>query len=350
MAPVVHKLERTDWAEPILINTGQHKAIVDVMMAHFGLTHHIDLSIMVPKQSLGTLAANLSQHLDGVLSEQHYDCVLAVGDTSTALFAGLIAFYHKIPFGHIEAGLRSLDRMHPFPEEAHRVLADHLATWHFAPTHQEYENLVHEGIAKDGILISGNTVIDALKWTLLRTQCPNAFSKYGRYILVTTHRRENFGEGLANICDALVALADEYTEYQFVFPVHPNPNVREPVYKTLNTHSNIHLIEPLGYADFAHLLARAHLVMTDSGGVQEEAPALGVPVVVMRKVTERAAILSEEVGVLAGTTTSSIVDAVRTIMNNPSIYSRLARGVSPYGDGTAAPKIIDFLSERLLQG
>jgi UDP-N-acetylglucosamine 2-epimerase (non-hydrolysing) len=340
---VVFKLQSCSWATVTLINTAQHRELLDDMLSIFRLKPDFDLNIMQENQSLSELTAHLCTKLDELFSTHRFDAVLGVGDTTSVMVASLIAFYHKISFGHIEAGLRTFDRYQPFPEEVNRTLISKLATWHFVPTQTEQENLLKENISSQTIFVTGNTVIDALYWTLEHTQPNTTFSSFKRYIIVTAHRRENFGEGLKSICNAIITLSKRFTDVDFIIPVHPNPNVKRVVSELLAHQSRIHLVSSLKYDEFAHLMQHCMLILTDSGGIQEEAPALHKPVIVMREVTERPAIIDAGVGVLAGTHTEEIVNAVSTLLTDNNLYEKMSNGLSPYGDGHAARRIVEIL-------
>lgn len=347
MAVLFHYLqEHCDWAEPVLINTAQHRNLLDDMLEVFDLKPDIDLNVMMNDQSLGNLTAELSSKLTTTFQDQHFDAVLSAGDTSTVLLSALMAFYFKIPYGHVEAGLRTCHRDNPFPEEMHRRLTAQLSRWHFAPTQAEKLNLLKENIPEEDIFITGNPVIDALHWVLdnrsLKIKPPP-----GRYILVTIHRRENFGKNLDNFLAAIKTLCKKYPDLTFVFPVHPNPKVKNKVYATLEGIEQVHLSEPLKYDEFIHLMQHCYLVMTDSGGLQEEAPALKKPLVVLRENTERHAVIDLELAILSGVDELSVVDAVSYILDNPQVYERMARGLSPYGDGLSARHIAMLLEAKL---
>ena len=347
IAPVIFKLQACAWAKVTIINTAQHRQLLDDMLGIFKLTPDFDLNTMKENQSLGELTANLCANMEKLLDTHPFDAVLGVGDTTSIMAAALIAFYHKIPFGHIEAGLRSEDRYQPFPEEINRVLAAQLASWHFTPTQTEKDNLLKENINEKTIYVTGNTVIDALYWTLSHTQPQTRFSAIKRYILVTAHRRENVGENLEHICQAIITLSERFSDVDFIFPVHPNPKVKKTVTTLLDKKARIHLTQPLQYDEFAHLMKDCLLILTDSGGIQEEAPALHKPVIVMRAVTERTAIIDAGVGILAGTKAANIVDAVSALLTDSSLYARMSQGPSPYGDGQAAERIVDILRNVL---
>lgn len=349
MAPVIFALRTCSWAKITIINTAQHRQLLDDMLNIFGLHPDYDLNIMKKNQSLGELTGHLCAKLDELFPRLQLDAVLGVGDTTSVMVASLIAFYHKIPFGHIEAGLRTFDNYQPFPEEINRVLTANLSTWHFAPTQREKDNLVKENLNASTIYVTGNPVIDALYWTLEHTKQTKKLSVLKRYIIVTTHRRENFGDHLKNICEAVIKLSQRFTDIEFVVPVHPNPNVKKMVSRLLAKRERIHLISALKYDEFSHLLQHCLLVLTDSGGIQEEAPALHKPVIVLRDKTERPAIIEAGVGILAGTKTDDIVTIVSLLLTHENLYKKMAKGASPYGDGHAAEYIVAILKRLLLE-
>jgi UDP-N-acetylglucosamine 2-epimerase (non-hydrolysing) len=275
--------------------------------------------------------------------------IIVQGDTTTVFCAALCAFYHKIPIGHVEAGLRTGNKYSPFPEEANRVLATHLSTLHFAPTQKARQNLLQEGIAPERIFVTGNTVIDALflardkikkKPPAIPQLCKSILQSSQQLVLITGHRRENFGKGFQNICKAVKTLAQRFPETQFVYPVHLNPNVRKPVYSLLGNQENIHLIEPLGYLPFVALMNRSTIILTDSGGVQEEAPSLGKPVLVMRDTTERPEAVDMGTVKLVGTNVNAIIDNAAKLLTDKKAYSVMASAVNPYGDGRATERIV----------
>ena len=347
MAPIIFQLKACSWAKVFIINTAQHRNLLDDMLELFDLHPDADLDCMTDNQSLSGLTGTLCHTLDNLVKNNHFDALLAAGDTTTVLVSSLIAFYHHIPFGHIEAGLRTYNSQEPFPEEINRVLTAPLATWHFAPTALEKDNLERENINPTKIIVTGNPVIDALYWTLKNKPYPDSLDQWSNMVIVTAHRRENFGESIKNICQAVLKLSNQYPHVNFVFPVHPNPKVHDDISRLLNDKPGIHLLSPLRYDEFAHLMNQSLLLLTDSGGIQEEAPALNKPVLVLRNVTERPAIISEAVGMLVGTDTNNIVKAVSELLTNQKRYDEMARGVSPYGDGCAAEHIVNFLEKHL---
>lgn len=348
MAPVIFELKKCSWAEVFIINTAQHRSLLDEMLALFELKPDADLDSMTVDQSLGELTGTLCKKLDTLVKNHHFDILLGAGDTTTVFVSSLIAFYYHIPFGHIEAGLRTYNSREPFPEEINRILTAPLATWHFAPTVLEKDNLLRENIAADQIIVTGNPVIDSLYWVINNKPETYAFLQWDNIIIVTCHRRENFGTNLKNICEAIILLAKKFTDFNFVLPVHPNPHVQDDIFHLLNKKPGIHLLPPLRYDEFAHLMNRSILILTDSGGIQEEAPALRKPVVVLRNITERPAIISEDLGVLAGTDTDTIVALVSELLTNKKRYNEMARGISPYGDGHAAERILSCLEKEII--
>lgn len=344
MAPVVKALEREPWVDCRVLATAQHRDMLDQVLDVFDIVPDRDLNIMRPNQDLVGLTSRLLLDLNETLREEAPDVVLAQGDTTTVLTVALACFYLNIPFGHVEAGLRTGDLRNPFPEEMNRVVAGRLARWHFAPTRSAQANLLREGIAPAEVHVTGNTVIDALlsvTGTLQEVGVP--LDPGQRLILVTAHRRENFGEPLLEICRAIRFLADANEDVQFLYPVHPNPNVRQVARHQLGDHPRIRLCEPLDYLPFVGAMQRAYLILTDSGGVQEEAPALGKPVLVMRRETERPEAVDAGVVKLVGPDFDRIVRECQRLLDEPEAYGAMAQGVSPYGDGKAAGRIADIL-------
>lgn len=342
MAPVIHALGKESWAEVKVITTAQHRHLLDDVLEAFGIVPDLDLDLMQANQSLAALTARLAVRFDEVLASEAPDMVLAQGDTTTVMMAALCSFYRNIPFGHVEAGLRTGDRRSPFPEEMNRVFAGYVSDLHFAPTETSAENLRREGIRSASIHVTGNTVIDALLYQVARSKQPLADDS-SRTILVTAHRRENFGEPLTAICGALLEIVERFPDVRVVFPVHPNPNVRGVTERMLSGHPRISLRDPLGYEEFVAAMREAYLILTDSGGVQEEAPALGKPVLVMRRETERPEAVEAGVVKLVGTERETIVAEASKLLSDSVAYQAMARGVSPYGDGRAARRIIDLV-------
>jgi len=347
MAPVILGLQKESWAEVRVLATAQHRQMLDQVMNFFGITPHIDLNIMRPNQALTALTARLLLELDNVLLSEEPDVVLVQGDTTTVMTVAMACFYRRIPIGHVEAGLRTWDIQNPFPEEANRVIAGKLATWHFAPTDGSRQNLLKDGVSDESIVVTGNTVIDALFMAAERELSIGiALDEKKRMVLVTSHRRENFGEPFREICRALRKLAEDNPNVQFLYPVHPNPNVKDVAYEFLSSLENFVLCDPLDYAPFVAAMKQAYIIVTDSGGVQEEAPALGKPVVVLRDETERPEAVSEGVVKLVGPNYERIVEAVQRLLDDQTSYDAMARGVSPYGDGKATNRIIDTLRKH----
>lgn len=350
MAPVILALKNESWAEVRVLATAQHRHMLDQVLNFFGIEPDIDLNIMRPNQALTTLTARLLLELDNVLLSERPDVVLAQGDTTTVMTVALACFYHRIPFGHVEAGLRTGDINNPFPEEANRVIAGRLAHWHFAPTESSRQNLLREGVPDSEITVTGNTVIDALLMTAskdLEVGIDLEASK--RLVLVTSHRRENFGEPFKNICRALLTLAERNPDIQILYPVHPNPNVKNVAHEMLGQSANIILCDPLDYAPFVAAMKLAYLIISDSGGVQEEAPALGKPVLVLRDETERPEAVHMGVVQLVGPNYEKIVTSAQTLLDDPNAYRSMARGISPYGDGKASGRIVQVLKKHFCQ-
>jgi UDP-N-acetylglucosamine 2-epimerase (non-hydrolysing) len=348
MAPVILALKEQPWAEVRVLATAQHRHMLDQVLNFFGIEPDIDLNIMRPNQALTTLTARLLLELDDVLQAEKPDVVLAQGDTTTVMTVALACFYHRIPFGHVEAGLRTWDMQNPFPEEANRVIAGRLARWHFAPTESSRQNLLREGVAESEIIVTGNPVIDALLMTASKElELGIQLDSTKRLVLVTSHRRENFGEPFRNICRALRTLAERNPDIQILYPVHPNPNVKDVAHEMLGACSNIILSEPLDYAPFIAALKKSYLIISDSGGVQEEAPALGKPVLVLRDETERPEAVEMGAVKLVGPNYERIVDEAQLLLDDSSAYQAMARGVSPYGDGKAAERIVSVLRDHV---
>jgi len=350
LAPVIKELERLSnkFISRVCI-TGQHREMLDPFLRLFDVKPDWDLDIMKPNQSLFDVTVSALSKLRPVLETENPDIVLVQGDTTTAFVAALAAFYLKIKVGHVEAGLRTSDKYNPFPEEINRRLISHLADLHFAPTQRAKANLLAEGIDEGSVFVTGNTVIDALFMILERTKGQNLLADLPlqpdkKLILVTAHRRESFGEGLTNICKALKEIAEQVKDVQIVYPVHLNPNVRGPVRRLLGGVDRISLIEPLDYVRFVHLMNRAYLILTDSGGIQEEAPSLGKPVLVMRETTERPEAIEAGAAKLVGTKTECIVEETLRLLQNHDQYAKMANARNPFGDGQAARQIVDILS------
>lgn len=346
MAPVVMRLRAESWCRCIVLCTAQHRELLDQVLEVFGIRPDADFGIMRPNQTLCGLTSRLIDSFDEVLTGLRPDAVLAQGDTTTSLVAALCSFYHRVPFGHVEAGLRTGNLYGPFPEEMNRLVASRIARWHFAPTRQAAGNLLREGIAPEQVHVTGNTVIDAL--LQVAAQCSETSVPAGlRLVLVTAHRRENFGEPFASICRAIRHLAERRADIQFLYPVHPNPNVQQVARELLGGHPRIRLVPPLDYRAFVAAMKQAHFILTDSGGVQEEAPALGKPVLVLRQETERPEAVAAGVVRLVGTDFEKIVAESTRLLDDCDHYAAMAHGVSPYGDGEAAARIARLLKREL---
>lgn len=354
MAPLVKQLSSHDEFESKVCVTAQHRQMLDQVLSLFEIVPDFDLDIMKPGQDLYDITSRILAGIRDVLREFKPDIVLVHGDTSTTFATALAAYYERIDVGHVEAGLRTGNLYSPWPEEANRKLTGALAKWHFAPTDTSRENLLKEGVADCNVVVTGNTVIDALlqirdKIKLDTTQVSQykenfSFLRDGsKVILVTGHRRENFGGGFERICSALSQLAIAYPDVAIVYPVHLNPNVQAPVNRLLSDLKNVHLIDPLDYEPFVYLMDRCHLILTDSGGVQEEAPSLGKPVLVMRDTTERPEAVAAGTVKLVGTDVDCIVSATSALMDSEDAYNEMARSHNPYGDGMACKRIIDAL-------
>lgn len=358
MAPLVRKLKETDGIDCLVCVTGQHREMLDRVLELFGIQPHFDLDVMRHGQDLYDVTISIMAGMRDVLRDCRPDMVLVHGDTTTTMASGLAAFYQRIPVGHVEAGLRTGNLLSPWPEEANRKLTGTLAALHFAPTERARQNLLAENIPDERIVVTGNTVIDALlevrKMLSEDAQLRASAERYlpfiepdRRVLLVTGHRRESFGEGFERICSALAQIAHARPEVDVVYPVHLNPSVREPVSRFLSRIPNIYLIEPLDYLPFVLLMDRAHLILTDSGGVQEEAPSLGRPVLVMRDTTERQEAVEAGVVKLVGTDVQAIVNGVSQLLDDPVLYSAMSQGVNPYGDGQASERIASVLKAIL---
>ncbi len=369
MAPVIKKLEaESSKFKVIVCVTGQHREMLDQVLELFSIKPNYDLDIMTERQSLPELTASVLHGVTGVMEKENPDIVFVQGDTTTTFAAAQTAFYLKIPVAHIEAGLRTNNKYSPFPEEINRRLTSALSDFHFAPTEVAKRNLIAEGFEESAIYVTGNTVIDALmavvrgqvgkdrrretgdrrpelrkyfreKWNIaLTTDTDNS-----KLILVTGHRRESFGEGFQRICEALRILAGNNPDVQIVYPVHLNPNVQKPVYKILSKVNNIYLIPPLDYEPFVFLMSRSYLILTDSGGIQEEAPSLGVPVLVMRDTSERPEGIEAGSAKLVGTDSEEIVREAQKLLDDKTEYARMSKAINPYGDGLASKRIFDVI-------
>lgn len=352
MAPVVRALlADSSRFESRVCVTAQHRTMLDQVLEVFGLETDEDLDLMVPGQTPAGVAAGVLAQLPEVLRRAKPDVVLVQGDTMTTFAAAFAAFLEKIPTGHVEAGLRTGNPWRPFPEEMNRVLTSRIAAVHFPPTAQARDALLGEGVPPENVILTGNTVIDALLQTVrpdyvFRTPALAGLDPARRLVLITTHRRESFGAPLQSICGAVRELAGRFPDLQFVLPVHPNPHVKDTVVSLLSNLPGMFLIEPVDYVEFVHLMHRAYLVLTDSGGVQEEAPSLGKPVLVLREVTERPEGVEAGTAVVVGTERARIVAAASELITSDDAYCRMANAVNPYGDGHASERILAALSAR----
>jgi UDP-N-acetylglucosamine 2-epimerase (non-hydrolysing) len=351
MAPVYMALKQQPAVETVTCVTAQHRQMLDQILEWFAIKPDHDLNLMQPGQTLAGLTARAMEKVTEILELVKPDAVVVQGDTTTAMVAALAAFYQHIPVAHVEAGLRTHNLYNPFPEEVNRHLISVLATFNFAPTHTAEKALLAEGAKPENIFLTGNTVIDALKWTVNR---PYDLSSLGiplsqtneKLILVTGHRRESFGPAFESICEALKQIAVRNTNVRLVYPVHLNPNVQEPVFRLLKHVDRVHLIEPLPYPAFTHLMAKSYLIISDSGGVQEEAPALGKPVLVMRETTERPEAIEAGTAKLVGTDARTIIREAETLLHDDAAYQRMSGASSPFGDGHSGERIAAILAEQ----
>ena len=354
MAPVVHEcLRRPDEIETIVCLTGQHREMLDQVTEYFGIRADENLQLMRPNQSLASLTARCIEGIDGAVSRFDPHCLVAQGDTTSVMAAGLAAFYRHIPLVHVEAGLRTYDLQAPWPEELNRRVASLVTALHCAPTERSAQNLRDEGISPECIHVTGNTVIDALLWTVDRERRNSQrwAEKYPMLdgspaVLITGHRRENFGEGFEAICQAIASLATNFPQTVFLYPVHLNPHVQQPVYGLLGNLDNVHLVPPAAYPEFVWLMDQSTILLTDSGGVQEEAPSLRKPVLVMRETTERPEAMLAGAVELVGTSVSKIVARVTALLSDRTEYERHQIDSNPYGDGNAAPRIVDLILQQ----
>jgi len=354
MAPLVLAAAgRSDLSRPTICVTGQHREMLSPVLDYFGIVPDVDLALMFSGQSLSELTARCLHAVAGEIARVQPDCVVVQGDTTTAMAAALAAFYAKVPVVHVEAGLRTGDLQAPWPEELNRRIATLAAAVHCAPTERARQALLDEGVTPARIHVTGNTVVDALVWTVARErqaaatwQARHAYLGERPLVLITGHRRENFGPGLANLCAALARLAARFPDVQFVYPVHLNPQVQGPVHQALAGLTNLRLTDPAPYPEFVWLMDRATLILTDSGGIQEEAPTLGKPVLVLRETTERPEALASGAIELVGTDVERIVQRVATLLEDPAERQRRRSAVNPYGDGHAAGRILDLIAAR----
>lgn len=353
MAPVILELEKTHGINQKVVVTGQHRELLDQVVKLFGINVDYDLNVMKDQQHLTDVAVKILSQIGLIFEKEKPDLVLVHGDTITAFISALAALYHKIPVGHVEAGLRTYDKFNPFPEEMNRQLIDVLADLYFTPTKQTRNFLLREGKDPDSIFVTGNTVIDALLWVTqknyrLLNQDLKKVNFNNRVILVTTHRRENLGEIMEGIHKAISIIVGEYDDVEVVFPVHPNPLVKEMAQKILGKTTKVHLVDPLDYRDMAMVMKKCYMVMTDSGGLQEEAPALNKPVLVLRETTERQEGIDAGTLKLVGVKEKNIVNAAVELLEDQEKYNLMANAVNPYGDGLAAKRIVRILKGRNL--
>ncbi len=364
MAPLVHEFKKhPEQFETLVCVTGQHREMLDQVLELFQIVPDVDLNIMKSGQDLYDVTSRVLVGMRDVLKKLTPDVVLVHGDTTTSMAAALAAFYQQVPVGHVEAGLRTGDIYSPWPEEMNRLMTGRIATYHFSPTPLSRQNLLKENVNADQIVVTGNTVIDALHWVVnkihseqgLQRELHDSILRFGydtdrlakgkRLVLITGHRRENFGEGFLNICHAIKTLSMRYPEVDFVYPVHLNPNVRKPVIEILGDGSeNVFLIDPLQYLPFVYLMERSYLILTDSGGIQEEAPGLGKPVLVMRNTTERPEAVEAGTVLLVGTVRETIESSVSELLEDKVLYNKMSQAQNPYGDGCACQRIVAFLN------
>lgn len=368
MVPLIKELQKyPELFSTIICSTGQHREMLDQVLNLFNIKPNYDLNIMKPGQDLYDITSRTLLGLRPILDKVMPDIVLVHGDTTTSVTAGLASFYKQIPVGHIEAGLRSFNNRSPWPEEINRQITSRISSYHFVPTILGKQNLIKENISPNNIIITGNTVIDTLNLaselleekfriqqieTQLRTfNIPQeSINKWAsgekKMILITGHRRENFGEGIINISNAIKTLTTNYPNIDFVYPVHLNPNIQEPVFRILNDQKNVFLIKPLDYLPFIHLMKLSYLILTDSGGIQEEAPSLGKPVLVIRDTTERPEAVKAGTVMLVGSHSSNIEKSVSLLLENPPLYEKMKKSINPYGDGKASSRIVNFLKKK----
>lgn len=353
LAPLWKASERRRDIEPWICSTGQHREMLNQVTTYFNIPIEVDLDVMRPDQTLAGLTARCLEGLDRVFTERQPDCVIAQGDTTTVMAAALAAFYRRIPFVHVEAGLRTGNLLSPWPEELNRRIAGLTTALHCAPTRRAAQNLLQEGVPPHTVHVTGNTVVDALLWAVRQErsrstmwQDKHAYLGERKLVLITGHRRENFGQGFENICQAIRRLAEMFPEVAFVYPVHLNPNVQQPVHRVLGNLANVHLLPPASYPEFVWFMDRSTLILTDSGGVQEEAPSLRKPILVMRDTTERPEALEAGAVELVGTSPDTIIASVARLLTDPVEYARRQLDRNPYGDGHAAERIIDLVVAR----
>ena len=363
MAPLVKEFERQgDKFETIVCVTAQHRQMLDQVLNLFNITPYHDLDLMTKNQTLAGLTTRVLMGVTEILEKENPDLVFVQGDTTTSFVAALAAFYQKVPVAHLEAGLRTYKMYNPFPEEINRTLTSSLAHLHFAPTQESMQNLINEGISEDIVYITGNTVIDALKWVVkkqekeavgkkwqdfFKSEFDISFDDSKKTVLITGHRRESFGDGFIRICEAIKTLANNNPEIQIIYPVHLNPNVQKPVYSILGDINNVYLTEPVDYEPFVYLMNKSYIILTDSGGVQEEAPSLAKPVLVLRDTTERPEGVEAGTTKLVGTNTNVIIAEAEKLLFDKKEYNKMSKAINPYGDGKTSEMIVNIVSKTL---
>ena len=348
---MIIKIKKNSNLQPVVCVTAQHREMLDQILNIFGITPDFDLNIMKPNQNLFDITANVLIEIKKIIDEINPDMVIVQGDTTTTFAGALAGFYQKLMIGHVEAGLRTFKKYSPFPEEMNRILTSQMTDFHFAPTIRAKENLLNEGVNQEKIFITGNTGIDALLFVKRMLEAKSDHRNFPwddkRMILVTGHRRENFGKGFQNICTAIKKIAEQHSSVHIVYPVHLNPNVKKPVHEILSGIENIHLIPPQDYIEFVKLMDDSYLILTDSGGVQEEAPSMGKPVLVLRNDTERPEGIEAGTAVLVGTKLRKIVETVTELIHDTDKYSQYSKIKNPYGDGKASDKIVKIIEKKL---
>lgn len=349
MAPLVKELGRhPDKIKPLVALSAQHREMLDQVLDIFDIKSDYDMNIMSKNQSLSKITTSVISKMEEILQKEKVDLIIVQGDTTTTFAAALTGFYHKIPIGHVEAGLRTHDIYYPFPEELNRIMTTRLTTFNWVPTELSRQNLLREGIKESLIKITGNTVIDALLDIVNREGYGKLNTKSGRrQILVTAHRRESWGEPMEQICKALLHIVNKFEDTEIIFPVHLNPKVRETVFPLLGDHPRIQLLDPLGYKDFSRRIAESYLILTDSGGIQEEAPSLGKPVLVLRNETERQEAVDAGTARLVGPNFEKIIHQAQILLTDINEYEKMSKAVNPYGDGTASKQIVQHILENL---
>ena len=350
MAPLVKELESREEITSVVVSTGQHKEMLQQVLDIFDISPDYDLEIMSKNQTLVGITTAILTKLTPILEQELPDVVLVHGDTTTAFVGGLAAFYNQVPIGHVEAGLRTYDKYSPFPEEMNRQLIDRLADYYYAPTPENKESLLKENISEKAIIVTGNTAIDAMSYTVGKTDIDEIVqknNKESKLMLLTMHRRENLGEPMKQTLKAIRQVLDNHPDYELVFPVHLNPVVQDTAKAILGDHDRVHLISPLDVVEFHNLIAHSDLILSDSGGVQEEAPHLNKPVLVLRESTERTEAVTRGTVKLIGTTYDGVLAEIEDLLSHPEIYTRMAESQNPYGDGQASRRIVDHLIDSL---